>query len=260
MLYAVFLAAILAVMFIGATMLDRHLPMADLFSRIIKRLRPIVGKIEGYQDPELIDVIYRKTVKYEPAEPWPEISGVSSVLDFGGGCGIHYKQALNSAPDVRWAVVETPAMVARAKTLATDRLKFFTDIDDAASWLEHIDVVHSNGALQYADDPIETAKKLCGLGAGRMMWSRLFFGSGEKKTQTSLLEDNGPGTMKVARKTASYEHTTIREAEFLEAHSNYLLVERGPDWLRFAKLSDAQDLVRDNSRSNDSVSIATRIG
>lgn len=50
-----------------------------------------------------------------------------------------------------WAVVETPAMTARASELATDRLRFFTDIDGAAEWLGYVDVMHSNCALQYPD-------------------------------------------------------------------------------------------------------------
>jgi hypothetical protein len=44
------------------------------------------------------------------------------VLDFGGACGLHYKQA--QMPDVRRAVVETPAMVTRAAEIATDKLRF----------------------------------------------------------------------------------------------------------------------------------------
>jgi hypothetical protein len=59
-----------------------------------------------------------------------EIAVASSVLDFGGGCGIHYKQA--KSPDVRWAVVETRMMVDRASELATDKLKFFADIAEHA--------------------------------------------------------------------------------------------------------------------------------
>lgn len=232
---AVLIFFCLVAMFAGATVLDNRFPMGDLLGRVFKRLRRPVGAIEGYQDPELIDVIYRKTLKYEPTEPWPEMSGVSSVLDFGGGCGIHYKQAINSAPGIRWAVVETPAMVNRASALETQHLRFFSDIDAAASWLGSVEVVHSNGALQYADDPIQTVKRLCALGARKLLWRRLFLGDGGRKTQVSRLEDNGPGKMKTAHKTVSYEHTTIQEDKFLALHVGYRLEERGSDWFNFVR-------------------------
>jgi hypothetical protein len=48
--------------------------------------------IVGYEHPELVDLVFRKTVAYEPKGKWSEIDGANTVLDFGGGCGIHYKQ------------------------------------------------------------------------------------------------------------------------------------------------------------------------
>jgi hypothetical protein len=45
-------------------------------------------------------------------------------------------------------VVETPALIKRATELATDQLQFFTDISEAQTWLDRIDVMHSNSALQ----------------------------------------------------------------------------------------------------------------
>ena len=91
--------------------------------------------------PELIDVIFRKTVTYEPQVVGAEIADAKTVLDFGGGCGLHYKQA--RLLDVKWAVVETSAMVARASEIQTGRLRFFTDIVSAANWLGDNDVMDS---------------------------------------------------------------------------------------------------------------------
>jgi putative methyltransferase (TIGR04325 family) len=111
--------------------------------------------------------------------------GASTVLDFGGACGLHYKLVSIQSPDIRWAVVETPAMVKRAAELATDKLQFFTSIDAAADWLGPVDVMHSNGALQYT--------QLCGLGAQTMVWDRVYLGERETEIQVSHLANNGPG-------------------------------------------------------------------
>ena len=133
--------------------------MRQLIAAAVRRIASFSKTLEGYEEPELVDVILQKTKAYEPKDDWPEMAGVSSVLDFGGGCGVHYKQA--RSPIIRWAVVETPAMVERASKLGTDKLKFFTSIAAAADWLGSIDTVYSSGALQYAPDPEHIVGQLC---------------------------------------------------------------------------------------------------
>jgi putative methyltransferase (TIGR04325 family) len=163
--------------------------------------------------------------------------GVTTVLDFGGACGVHYKEAILHTPDVRWAVVETPAMVDRASELASDRLKFFTSIATASYWLGSIDLMHSNGALQYAADPKNVVSELCAARATRMYWRRLVFSQGAtvREMQGSFLADNGPGTAdSVEEKRVEYCRTRIPEQTFIDAHSaRYRLVDRGKDWFRF---------------------------
>jgi hypothetical protein len=88
--------------------------MRQLIAKIARKLGPPLETLDGYEQSELIEVIFQKTKAYEPDGSWPEMAGVSSVLDFGGGCGLHYKLAKLQSPKIRWAVVETPAMVARA--------------------------------------------------------------------------------------------------------------------------------------------------
>src|SRR5436190_4381167 len=97
---------------------------------LVRRFVPPAETLEGYEQPELVEIVFQKTKAYHPQNDWSEIAGASAVLDFGGGCGVHYKQA--RLPEVRWAVVETPAMAERARELATDRLRFFTSISEAA--------------------------------------------------------------------------------------------------------------------------------
>jgi hypothetical protein len=236
-LQAVALGAILLCMLLAAQILDKRFPMGGLLSRLLRRLRPPSETIQGYEHPELVDVVFRKALSYTPQGEWPEMVGVTSVLDFGGGCGGHYKLARLQSPDVRWAVVETPAMVARASELATDRLRFFSSIPDAAAWLGSVEVMHSSGALQYTPEPEVTLKKLCGLRAKRMLWQRMALSTDtlEREMQSSNLGDNGPGRLAGLReKIVLYERTKLPEQVFLDAHTGYALTARGSDWFHFA--------------------------
>jgi hypothetical protein len=204
--------------------------MRQLIAKVARRFIAPSETIDGYEHSELVDVIFRKTAAYQPSGEWPEIAGATSVLDFGGGCGLHYKQAQSA--DVRWAIVETPAMVERANQLSTDRLRFFTKISDAAAWLGNIDVMHSNGALQYTPEPEHVLKELCDLQAKKMLWHRVLFGDG-REVQSSYLGDNGPGSLRVREKIIRYERTRISEKSFIDAHAGYLISDRGPDWFSF---------------------------
>jgi putative methyltransferase (TIGR04325 family) len=216
--------------------------MFGSFARFIDRLRRL-PEIDGYEHPELLDVIHQKARDYRPDREWPEMRGVSSALDFGGGCGHHYKEAALASPQIRWAVVETPGMVARAADLATDRLRFFDNVEAARDWLGQIDVMHSNGAVQYTPDPLKTVQSLCAVGAERLIWHRVALSGTlvERKLQSSLLSDNGPGKAPpgLANKTVKYTVTATPEAAFLAAHSGYELTERGTDWFKFRKMSGA---------------------
>jgi hypothetical protein len=212
--------------------------MHQFIAKIVRRLNPPSETIEGYEQPELIEVIFQKTKVYSPPQSeWLEIGGASTILDFGGGCGIHYKQAHSRS--ARWAVVESPAMVERASELSTDRLQFFASISDAADWLGPIDLMHSNGALQYAPEPELTLRQLCGLGSKTMLWHRVLLSREaiQSEVQTSLLGDNGPGRLsRIKEKNVRYTRTKIPEQTFIAAHEGYSLTERGSDWFRFSKI------------------------
>ncbi|WP_143199823.1 hypothetical protein [Bradyrhizobium sp. NAS80.1] len=188
--------------------------------------------IEGYENEELVETIYRKTVAFQPEGSWPLVENVGSVLDFGGGSGIHYKLARHQSPDIRWAVVETPAMVRRASELSTSRLMFFTDIERAADWLGCIDLMHSNGAIQYVGDPVGTVRALCAARAAKMVWYRVPIsdGSASEETQTSFLSNNGPGELAGGKdKLVKYTRRWISRDAFVAAHEGYSLSEHGSD-------------------------------
>jgi hypothetical protein len=215
---------------------ENRMTLTRVIRSLHRRLFPARETIEGYEQAELVDAIFQKTLAYEPQGNWPLMAGVQSVLDFGGGCGLHYKLARRQSPDIRWAVVETPAMAARASALATDRLRFFSDIDEAAAWLGAIEMMYSNGALQYTPQPIQMLQRLCNVGANTMLWERVLISvSGlERDTQSSYLSDNGPGALAVSKnKIVRYERIKIPEVEFMRAHQRYDLLERGSDWFRF---------------------------
>lgn len=203
----------------------------SLFRRLRSRIFPPRNVMEGYENEELIDTIYRKTVAFQPAGEWPLVTNLKRVLDFGGGAGIHYKLARQQSPGIRWAVVETPAMVRRASQLATDQLMFFADIQEAADWLGSIDLMHSNGAIQYVDDALGTVRALCATQPVKMVWYRVPVDDVAKvEVQTSLLSNNGPGQLAAGNdKLVKYSRHWIPEGPFVAAHEGYQLSESGPD-------------------------------
>jgi putative methyltransferase (TIGR04325 family) len=203
----------------------------SLIQKLRRRLFPPREVIEGYESEELIETIYRKTVAFRPEGDWPLVANLTAVLDIGGGAGIHYKLARQQSPAIRWAVVETPAMVRRASELATDQLMFFDDIEKAADWLGSIDLMHSNGAIQYVEEPIGTVKALCAARPAKMVWYRVPIGDTAKaEVQTSLLSNNGPGELAAGTdKLVKYARHWIPEEAFVAAHKGYQLSESGPD-------------------------------
>ncbi|MEK9280973.1 MULTISPECIES: hypothetical protein [unclassified Bradyrhizobium] len=187
-------------------------------NRILWQLPPS-ETITGYENPELVDLIVQKTKRLldQPIAPWPEMANFRSVLDFGGSCGIHYFRAKSTSPEVRWAVVETPAMAERAKQFESDGLKFFTSIAGAQNWLGEPDAVFSEGALQFTQDPETHLADLCGLGASSMIWQRVSLSRNGRQVsrQSSLLSENGPGFI-VSRKRVEYQIIRIPESVFLQ--------------------------------------------
>lgn len=205
----------------------------SLIRRLRRRLFPPAQAIEGYENEELIDTIFRKTEVYEPVGDWPLVSDIKTVLDFGGGAGLHYKLARLQNPHIRWAVVETRAMVRRARELATDRLKFFSGVEMAADWLNDVELMHSNGAIQYVPNPIETVRSLCAVRPAAIVWRRVPTNDGTaeaREMQTSFLSDNGPGSLpSVKDKVVRYERHWIPARPFLSSHEGYRMAERSSD-------------------------------
>ena len=210
--------------------------------RIVRWLPP-TEILDGYENPELIEMMFRKARDFSPTHRWDAFANRSAVLDFGGGFAQHYKCATPLSPEVKWAVVETPAVVARASVLATDKLRFFTSVEQAADWLGEIDLMHSDGALHYSPDPVAALRGLCAVGAREMLWKRTFVSETDRteiEDQLSRLDENGPRVatergLTVSRKLVRYRMTRIPEATFLAMHSAYALIERSESGFRFVR-------------------------
>jgi putative methyltransferase (TIGR04325 family) len=127
-----------------------------------------------------------------------------SVLDFGGGGGSHYtiaRTALGESHPLRWAVVETPAMVAAAAPMRDGSLDFFDDIDAARNHLGEIDLVFTSGALHCCPEPRAFLERLVALRSPRLVITRTAFRDGPGTlygVQRSRLSTNGPGPLPAA--------------------------------------------------------------
>lgn len=130
--------------------------------------------------------------------------GRLKVIDFGGGCGIHYfiaKAGLRGDNvKIHWSVVETPALVRKARLMETDELHFFDNIVEAVRTMGGVDLLHSSGAIQYLPDPYESLDDIINAGASFLMLNRLVLSTGDKdviKIQETMLSSNGPGPLPI---------------------------------------------------------------
>lgn len=201
---------------------------------------------DAYEDNEIVNVIFEKTKKFinridrKDIIPVSEIEAHSlvslinpildnidtktiNVVDFGGACGAHYfhsRALLNKSLKLNWYVVETPKMVSLAKELETNELKFTSDIFEAKSKLNEIDLLHTSGALQCVDKPYKYLKKIIDLNAKWLLFSRLGLNQNDKEVITvhsSKLSWNGIGEMPngFEDKWVKYPFTFISEKKFL---------------------------------------------
>ena len=170
---------------------------------------------DGYNDADIAEVIAFRTAQpiwpnaIAPEQALNSITAVGiaaaetrnrqlNVLDFGGGCGFHYFRvvAVTRAP-LRWAIVETEAMAARAARLAQNYFRVFTKIEDAAAALGIVDLVHASSAIQYVPDPPDVLRQLAALRSRYILLARLPFWKEPTivGVQISPLRFNGIGLM-----------------------------------------------------------------
>lgn len=212
----------------------------------------------AYSNAEVIRLVVAKT-KHVAAAPridalapgetmLPTLLGAAisgdRVLDFGGAAGFHYfcAQRMFPAQRRRWAVVERPEMVAAAADLSSEFLQFFDTIAGAAAWLDHVDMLHSNGAVNYVDNPERTLDELLSLKALTVTWARTLVGEDRRiEEHLAPLSAHGPGPTLQPLDDRPIMHRAVRlvEREFIAAHADYDLRWRGADAFIFSRRSPA---------------------
>lgn len=214
--------------------------------RFVSRLATSFSKpILGYEAEALTELVYEKTVAINrqrslDLRPGTERlllavslaiaadqpKNATRVIDFGGACGVHYTIASQLFSDTvfRWAVVETPSMVNKARSLETESLRFFEEIGSAKTWLERVDLVNNNSALQYVEDPLLTVEELLDLTPAIILWERMMLANGATHIdrQNSMLFDHGPGPVPAGFKNrlVSQQITRLSRSDFLAAHDD----------------------------------------
>jgi putative methyltransferase (TIGR04325 family) len=200
----------------------------------------------GYNDSHIADVIaYKTSIPVDLRQMLPEQAinvlvsvgtaaacagnGPLHVLDFGGGCGVHYFTcAQRFRIPLRWAIVETAPMAQKGKEVAQGRFELFTEIAAAADRLGRIDLVLASGAIPYVPDPLDTLKALVSLRPRHFALAR-FPVWGAPQTiglQTSWLSDNGIGPMPsgVSDREVRYPLTLPNFDEVMRTFEDYELI------------------------------------
>ena len=152
---------------------------------------------EGYYDADIAKVIAYRTAKWKDtvkAEEWlwsdhvynPVLAvGIAGteltarplrVLDFGGGCGIHYFFVrLVFRQSLKWAIVETPIMAEHAAQVSEGAFEVYDNIAEAIVSLGSVDLVVTSGTVQYTPDPMVALDELIAIGAPYFMLARFPF-------------------------------------------------------------------------------------
>jgi putative methyltransferase (TIGR04325 family) len=127
--------------------------------------------------------------------------GTLRVIDFGGGAGYHHtiaKFLLGSSLRMRWNVVETAEMAHQAKSLETDELRFFDNLDAAQKDLGQVDLILASGSLPYCPDPLAMLSALLKIDAEYLFITRTHLSEDPSRSitiQNSLRSTNGPGPL-----------------------------------------------------------------
>ncbi|MDI6740345.1 MAG: methyltransferase, TIGR04325 family [Candidatus Edwardsbacteria bacterium] len=177
---------------------------------------------DGYQQAELLNLvrektrIYRGSLARDPSRTIdnPQLTqnllvfaslgntGPIQVLELGGACGAAFFEMDTFFPGIikRWAIVETPAMVATGSaSFQSDRLVFSSDLAGALKQGTQPDMVLAQGVLQYLKDPLKTLGDLAALGVRHLYFCRIMASPDIQSPlftrQEANLSAHGPGPM-----------------------------------------------------------------
>jgi putative methyltransferase (TIGR04325 family) len=220
---------------------------------LIKKLLPVVRKIklggariESYQDSDLVKIILFKNLQLRQTAVLTNLDAMSfrtiaavgmaienkynfTVLDFGGGAGHHQLLAKKSFKNVNfdWTVVETEAMSRTAQEVIKDEgLKFISSLSTLTKE-DKFDLIFSNSAIQYTQEPLKTLRKLLNLEFGHFFITRVPLNLENNQIsylQESLLSQNGPGPAPkdFQDKWVKYENNIVSKESFEELLSEAL--------------------------------------
>lgn len=120
------------------------------------------------------------------------------MVDFGGGFGQHYLAAKFCFSEIKfsWKIIETPNIVKKSKKLNSDsELEFHERIEQLDPKCPPIDLIFSNSALQYTQNPTQTMLSLINLSPRVIFLTRIPLTNGDREisyNQISRLTSNGP--------------------------------------------------------------------
>lgn len=242
------------------------------FSRVTRLPAGKKNVIDGYQNERLIELIVFKNLQLRShlnqlnldAQSFKTMASIGlgiknkshfSVLDFGGGAGHHQFTAKSIFKNIQfdWTVVETESLARIAATLITDEgLSFASDLNTLDS-TKFYDLIFSNSALQYTEDPLNTLKDLLKLDFEHLFITRIPLTTRKPFSymQESLLTDNGPGIAPEGFKQSRVLYkNSIASKESVER----LLHEYIRDWI------SVDEGIWDSGRFGDSVRIYSYVG
>jgi len=210
----------------------------------------------GYEQEILVNVVYEKTKKFHETISIQKplvLNYVYSrailafqsaikekelrVLDFGGACGMYYflaKAFFKNSVNLKWYVVESPAMAKKAKQFENNELRFYNCLNKAEEDIGRIDLLLSSSTLPYVPKPYETLKKFLNSGARFLFLTRLpllekNFQNNIITIQKSLLSYNGQGDLPPGFEDSitMYPITFIKKClmeEYIKAKYQLLLI------------------------------------
>jgi putative methyltransferase (TIGR04325 family) len=190
----------------------------------------------GYQNSNLVSSIVRRNIIFRkelstsriPAEAFSTIAGIGMaiqgvkklcVLDFGGGGGNHHAIAQQVYPNIQftWTIIETGEMVREIKgKISEPGLSF---LDGIEKFDGSVDLVFSNSAIQYCENPSEILESFKNLKPKYIFLTRTPLTNKNqviRYVQKSKLSSNGPRIgidFPEEKIEVSYEATIIPESQ-----------------------------------------------
>jgi len=213
-----FIPPVLYRIFIDPEKVEKRPP--DFFSTFMEAQQSCSGL--GYEEDVLVRTVFEKTIILKAQLQDGEISfsdsmtqtllavllsslrrgmkGRINIIDFGGACGAHYFQIRPFLPpdvQVDWVVVETHAMIGKARAIETNELHFVASLDEAKERLKNVDLFYSSGTIQYAPSPQTILEEIKACDPEFVFLNRLALSQSTEMItiQETMLSANGPGTL-----------------------------------------------------------------